>query len=113
MVITAGGTYSFSGTLTEGRIKVEAENQDVVIILNGVTITNSEKDAIYIEYASSATIYVMDGTENTLTSGTEETYEAAKTATQEANSASATTTTTDDIELFKAFLSVKRDSWLK
>lgn len=87
IVITAGGTYSFSGTLTEGRIKVEAEGQDVTIVLNGVTITNSEKDAIYIEYANSATIYVMDGTENVLTSGTETTYEEAKAATDEANAA--------------------------
>jgi len=90
IVITSGGTYSFSGTLTEGRIKVEAEGQDVTIVLNGVTITNSEKDAIYIEYANSATIYVMEGTENVLTSGTETTYEEAKAATDEANASAET-----------------------
>ncbi|MBP3817344.1 MAG: carbohydrate-binding domain-containing protein [Butyrivibrio sp.] len=90
IVITSGGTYSFSGTLTEGRIKVEAEGQDVTIVLNGVTITNSEKDAIYIEYANSATIYVMEGTENVLTSGTETTYEEAKAATDEANASTET-----------------------
>lgn len=90
IVITSGGTYSFSGTLTEGRIKVEAEGQDVTIVLNGVTITNSEKDAIYIEYANSATIYVMEGTENVLTSGTETTYEEAKAAIDEANASAET-----------------------
>ena len=90
IVITSGGTYSFSGTLTEGRIKVEAEGQDVTIVLNGVTITNSEKDAIYIEYANSATIYVMEGTDNVLTSGTETTYEEAKAATDEANASAET-----------------------
>ncbi|SEF65591.1 protein of unknown function [Butyrivibrio sp. Su6] len=90
IVITSGGTYSFSGTLTEGRIKVEAEGQDVTIVLNGATITNSEKDAIYIEYANSATIYVMEGTENVLTSGTETTYEEAKAAIDEANASAET-----------------------
>ena len=94
IVITSGGTYSFSGTLTEGRIKVEAEGQDVTIVLNGVTITNSEKDAIYIEYANSATIYVMEGTENVLTSGTETTYEEAKAATDEANASTETNVAT-------------------
>ena len=86
VIIEQGGTYSFAGTLTEGRIKVEAEGQDVQIILNGVTITNSEKDAIYIEEANSAVVYVMEGTVNSLTSGTEETYETAKAAVEEANS---------------------------
>lgn len=96
IVITSGGTYSFSGTLTEGRIKVEAEGQDVTIVLNGVTITNSEKDAIYIEYANSATIYVMEGTENVLTSGTETTYEEAKAAIDEANASADDTTSSED-----------------
>ncbi|MBP3278530.1 MAG: carbohydrate-binding domain-containing protein, partial [Butyrivibrio sp.] len=86
VIIEQGGTYSFTGTLTEGRIKVEAEGQDVQIILNGVTITNSDKDAIYIEEANSAVVYVMEGTVNNLTSGTEETYETAKAAVEEANS---------------------------
>ena len=96
IVITSGGTYSFSGTLTEGRIKVEAEGQDVTIVLNGVTITNSEKDAIYIEYANSATIYVMEGTENVLTSGTETTYEEAKAAIDEANASADDSTSSED-----------------
>ncbi len=91
IVITSGGTFSFTGTLTEGRIKVEAEGQDVTIILNGVTISNSEKDAIYVEYANSATIYVMEGTENVLTSGTTATYEEAKAAVDEANKSENTT----------------------
>ena len=85
IVITSGGTFSFSGSITEGRIKVEAEGQDVTIILNGVTISNSEKDAIYVEYANSATIYVMEGTENTLTSGTVNSYEEAKASVDDAN----------------------------
>lgn len=96
IVITSGGTYSFSGTLTEGRIKVEAEGQDVTIVLNGATITNSEKDAIYIEYANSATIYVMEGTENVLTSGTETTYEEAKAAIDEANASTDDSTSSED-----------------
>lgn len=69
VVITAGGTYSFSGTLTDGRIKVEAKDEEVIIILNGVQIANSEGDAIYIEKAENTVVYVNEGTENVLISG--------------------------------------------
>jgi len=71
VIIEQSGTYCFSGTLAGGRIKVEAEGADVVIILNGVTISNGVKDAIYAEDANSVTIYAADHTENTLISGKE------------------------------------------
>jgi hypothetical protein len=95
IVIKSGGTYSFTGSLSEGRIKVEAEGKEVQIILNGVTITNSEKDAIYIEEAASAVIYVTEGTENNLTSGTKDSYEEAKTSVSEANSSDETASDED------------------
>lgn len=98
VIIEDGGTYSFSGSLTEGRIKVEATGKDVTIVLNGVTITNSDKDAIYIEEANSAVVYVMEGTVNSLTSGTEETYETAKAAVEEANSSDDTESSSETTE---------------
>ena len=62
--ITEAGTYSFEGYL-EGQVLVEAgENDEVVIELNGVTITNSEDSPIKILSALSVDISAKSGTEN-------------------------------------------------
>lgn len=71
--ITKGGTYSISGTLSEGQIVIEATKLDkVYIVLNGVNITNSKGAAIYIKEADKAVIAMEDNTDNYLTDG--ETY---------------------------------------
>lgn len=71
--ITKGGTYSISGTLSEGQIVVEATELDkVYIVLNGVNITNSKGAAIYIKEADKAVIVIKDNTDNYVTDG--ETY---------------------------------------
>lgn len=71
--ITKGGTYSISGTLSEGQIVIEATKLDkVYIVLNGVNITNSKGAAIYIKEADKAVIAMKDNTDNYLTDG--ETY---------------------------------------
>lgn len=71
--ITKGGTYSISGTLSEGQIVIEATELDkVYIVLNGVNITNSKGAAIYIKEADKAVIAMEDNTDNYLTDG--ETY---------------------------------------
>ncbi len=93
ITITKSGTYEVSGELSEGRIVVDAENQDVVIILNGVTLTCEDKGAIFAKNADSLIVYVAEGTENTITSGTEEDYEAAQEAVATANAESASSAT--------------------
>lgn len=68
--ITKGGTYSISGTLSEGQIVIEATELDkVYIVLNGVNITNSKGAAIYIKEADKAVIAMEDNTNNYLTDG--------------------------------------------
>ena len=68
--ITKGGTYSISGTLSEGQIVIEATKLDkVYIVLNGVNITNSKGAAIYIKEADKAVIAMEDNTDNYLTDG--------------------------------------------
>jgi len=76
--ITAGGTYEVTGTLSDGRLVVDAEGEDVTIILNGVTITDTEEGAIFAKNANSVIVYVMEDTTNTLTSGTEDMLTAAE-----------------------------------
>lgn len=89
--ITAGGSYSVSGEIENGRIVVDAGTDDVTIVLDGASILSDEKDAIYVESAGSLTIELADGKENILSTGSEEDYQAAKEASKE-------TETTDSSE---------------
>jgi len=74
VTITAGGTYEISGTLTDGRIIVNADGEEVTLILNNANITCSYSSAIYVYQAKTATVYLKEGTTNTLTDGTSYTY---------------------------------------
>lgn len=68
VTITKGGTYSISGTISDGQIVVNAGDTDkVYIILNGVNITCSNSSPIYVINADKTVISLADGTENTLT----------------------------------------------
>lgn len=67
--ITAGGTYTLSGAITDTMVTVDANNADVNIILNGATIKNSQGPAIYVREADKVTITLADGTTNTLSDG--------------------------------------------
>lgn len=71
IMISRGGVYTFSGSLTRTQIYVAASDEDTVTIcLSGVTITNSEGAAIYIENAKETILLLKEGTENIVQSGT-------------------------------------------
>lgn len=74
ITITKGGTYAVSGTLSEGRIVVNAPGENVTIALNGASITCSNSSPIYIYKAQTAIVHLVDGTDNTLTDGETYTY---------------------------------------
>ena len=63
--ITAGGTYSVSGSFTE-TITVDAGSSNVTLILNGATVTSDSGSAILIKSAGSVNIRLAEGTVNTL-----------------------------------------------
>lgn len=66
ITIIEEGTYILSGELTEGMILVDAEDTDKIqLVLNQVTISNSQSAALYIRSADK----VLAGTENTLENG--------------------------------------------
>lgn len=68
--ITQAGEYLITGT-TKGQIYVEAGKKDTVVLrLSGVEITNDSDAAIHIENAGSAIVWLEEGTENLLQSGT-------------------------------------------
>lgn len=70
--IGAGGTYRLTGKLDEGQIYVETSgDEEVVLILAGVTVHNGSEAAVYIENAGHTYLLTEEGTENLLQSGTE------------------------------------------
>ena len=72
VLITEGGAYVISGSLSDGMIQVDTQ-EEVKLVLDGVFITNGDGPAIYVKSAESCYIETADGTENMLTDG--ETYE--------------------------------------
>ena len=65
--ITKGGSYTLTGTMESGTIVVDAEDEDVELILDGVTINSDAGVAIYVEKAEAVTITLADGSVNTIT----------------------------------------------
>lgn len=71
VIISRGGSYLISGTLTDGQIYVDAgKDERVELILNGVTISNEDDAAVYIEEAGHTVIILAENTRNSLQSGT-------------------------------------------
>ncbi|WP_168171706.1 carbohydrate-binding domain-containing protein [Oribacterium sp. C9] len=65
ITITKAGTYRLSGTLTEGQILVEAgDKDDVQLILDGFSISNSETAPIYVKTSGNFFLEPEAGTEN-------------------------------------------------
>jgi hypothetical protein len=63
--ITSAGTYSLSGSLSDGQIIVNSPDDKVVrLILNGVDLHSSTSAPIYVVEAEETIIILADGTEN-------------------------------------------------
>ncbi len=76
VTIRSAGTYVLSGTMADGQIIVDAgDGDDVVLVLNGMDLTNTATSPIYIKNADKAVITLPEGTVNQVSDGTEYTYE--------------------------------------
>ena len=69
--VTKGGTYVIEGTSTNTNILVQTE-EDVILVLNGVDITNEKGPAITIENANKTVITLNENTTNKLSDGNNE-----------------------------------------
>ena len=69
VTITDGGVYVLTGTLTDGRVLVNAPGADVTLMLQNTDITCVDSSALYIYKAASVLVYLPDGTASTLTDG--------------------------------------------
>lgn len=66
--IIEGGTYTLTGTITDGLIYINTSD-NVKLILNSVSITNSNGPAIYIANSNNVEIETVKDTINTLVDG--------------------------------------------
>ncbi|WP_297082174.1 carbohydrate-binding domain-containing protein [uncultured Demequina sp.] len=66
VTITEAGVYTLSGTLTDGKIVVDADGEDVHLILDGVDITSSESGAIEVVDADQVALHLASGSTNTV-----------------------------------------------
>lgn len=74
--ITEAGTYVVSGTLNDGQLIVNADKEDMVrIVLNGANIKSSSTSPVYVKQAEKVIITLADGTENTVSDGSEYVFE--------------------------------------
>ena len=65
VTITSAGTYRLAGSLT-GQVIVNADSQDVKLILNGVELTNPSGSPMVVTATDEVTLILADGTENTI-----------------------------------------------
>jgi hypothetical protein len=79
--ITAGGTYRLTGSLTDGSVIVDSQDdRPVALVLEGVDITNTSGPAIAVLNAEEITVVLAAGSDNYLADGAS--YSAAN---EEAN----------------------------
>jgi hypothetical protein len=66
--ITAAGTYSICGTLYDGRIIVDTDDDETVtLVLNGAVISSSSYAPLFIKNAKKMVVVLADGTVNSIT----------------------------------------------
>ncbi len=71
ITVTEAGSYTVTGSLTDGQLRIETDKESKVrLILDNVSIANSDSAAIYVLSADKLVVSMADGTVNTLsTSG--------------------------------------------
>ncbi len=70
ITITSAGSYVISGSLENGQIIVDTEDEEIVkLALDGVNISCNTSSPIYIENANKTIIVLPDGSENYLSDG--------------------------------------------
>ncbi len=69
LTITNSGTYTFTGTLTDGCIVVNSQDGDVELVLNNCNISSSTGSAIY-SLQGDMSIEIPEGSTNTLADAT-------------------------------------------
>ncbi|MGN0660929.1 MAG: carbohydrate-binding domain-containing protein [Oscillospiraceae bacterium] len=74
VTITDGGAYVVTGKTSDGRIIVNAPDKEVTVVLKNADISCSYGSPIYIYKSLLTTVYLTEGTANTLTDGSNYTF---------------------------------------
>jgi hypothetical protein len=78
--ITAAGTYNITGSLSNGQIIVNTEDEGTVrLLFNGVNITSNSSAPVYVAKAKKAVIYLEKGTASYLTDASTYSYSGSDT----------------------------------
>lgn len=86
ITILKSGTYILKGELSDGRIIVDIDDDDIVrLVLAGVTITSGDSAPIFVKEAKETIITLEENTTNTITDA--ETYVLEDTEKNEPNAA--------------------------
>lgn len=72
--ITKGGTYCLSGTIFDGGVYIDADDE-VKLILNGLNVINNDGAAIYCHNAEKLSVELAENSENILIDGAQYTFE--------------------------------------
>ena len=83
VTITASGTYVVTGTMTEGRIIVNAPKEEVTLVLQNASVTCSTGSPLYVYKSKTTTIYLPEGTASTLTDGAGYTFNDSYSSAEE------------------------------
>jgi hypothetical protein len=68
LTITSGGVYQVAGSLSEGQIVVDTQDEEVVrLILNGIQLISSSTVPVHVINADKTVITLADGTVNVIT----------------------------------------------
>ena len=71
VTISLTNTYNIYGNMMDGQIIIDGKSQDIVLALNGVSLTSSNNSPLYIVKAASVTITLASGTENYIADGSD------------------------------------------
>jgi len=78
-IITRAGAYLLSGSLTDGQIIVDTQDDAIVqLILNGVDLVSSSSAPIYIRNAEKAVLLLAEGSSNTVSDASTYVYASAE-----------------------------------
>ena len=67
LTVRGAGVYALSGNCADGCVKVEDGTEEVVLVLNGLTLTSADTAPIVCGKSTGVTIAAADDTENALT----------------------------------------------
>lgn len=70
VTITAAGTYEITGDLSDGQVVVDAEGEDVQLVLNGVELTSTTGSPLVVNAADEVTLILADGSTTTVSDAT-------------------------------------------